>query len=226
MDERRSVTLEAISQRGKAFEESRANRVAKRAVTALGLREAARVSEGVAGNAITAFDVEVFQGDRSDQMRSGRCWMFAALNTFRFHIIQNYNLKTFELSQSYPLFFDKLEKSNWFLENVLDTLDEPLTGRLVAYLLQDPVNDGGQWDMFANLTRKYGVVPKEAMPETACSRNTRAMDKYLTRYLRGCAARLRDAHAAGATTDDLLSLKAEMMADVQSLLTICLGEPP
>ena len=172
------------------------------------------------------FDVEVRQGERCDQQRSGRCWMFASLNTMRHRVISRYNLKTFELSQAYPLFFDKLEKSNWFLGNVLDTLDEPLDGRLVSYLLADPICDGGQWDMFRSLVKKYGVVPKEAMPETACSRNTREMDKYLTRYLRGCARRLRESAAAGVERDDLLSMRREMMGEVHHFLTTCLGEPP
>ena len=152
--------------------------------------------------------------------------MFASLNTFRFHVMRRYNLKTFELSQAYPLFFDKLEKSNWFLANILDTLDEPLDGRLMAHLLADPIGDGGQWDMFRSITRKYGVVPKEAMPETASCRNTRDMDRYLTRYLRSCACRLRDAHARGAGHEDLQDMCAQMMREVQTLLTICLGEPP
>ena len=152
--------------------------------------------------------------------------MFASLNTMRTRIIDRYNLKTFELSQAYPLFFDKVEKSNWFLENVLDTLDEPLSGRLMAHLLADPISDGGQWDMFRALVRKYGVVPKEAMPETACSSNTRDMDAYLTRYLRGAAKRLRESHEAGVGTDDLRAMKKEMMGEVTSLLITCLGEPP
>ena len=152
--------------------------------------------------------------------------MFASLNTMRHRVIRRYNLKTFELSQAYPLFWDKLEKSNWFLGNVLDTLDEPLDGRLVSYLLADPICDGGQWDMFRSLVKKYGVVPKEAMPETACSRNTREMDKYLTRYLRGCARRLRESAAAGVGADDLLAMRREMMGDVYHLLVTCLGEPP
>ena len=181
--------------------------------------------EGVAANAMT-FDVEVTQGDRCDQQRSGRCWMFASLNTMRYRIIKKYNLKTFELSQTYPLFWDKLEKSNWFFENILDTLDEPLDGRLVSYLLADPVGDGGQWDMFKSLVKKYGVVPKEAMPETACSRNTREMDSCLTRYLRGAAKRLRESHAAGVGPEDLAAMKKEMMGDVYHLLVTCLGEPP
>ena len=225
MDEMKSVTLEDLGAVRAQFVEERANVIAKNAVTAQGIREVARVPEAVAANTGT-FDVEVRQGKRCDQKRSGRCWMFASLNTMRTRIIDRYNLKTFELSQAYPLFFDKVEKSNWFLENVLDTLDEPLSGRLMAHLLADPISDGGQWDMFRALVRKYGVVPKEAMPETACSSNTRDMDAYLTRYLRGTAKRLRESHEAGVGTDDLRTMKKEMMGEVTSLLITCLGEPP
>ena len=225
MDEMKSVTLEDLGAVRAQFVEERANVIAKNAVTAQGIREVARVPEAVAANTGT-FDVEVRQGKRCDQKRSGRCWMFASLNTMRTRIIDRYDLKTFELSQAYPLFFDKVEKSNWFLENVLDTLDEPLSGRLMAHLLADPISDGGQWDMFRALVRKYGVVPKEAMPETACSSNTRDMDAYLTRYLRGAAKRLRESHEAGVGTDDLRAMKKEMMGEVTSLLITCLGEPP
>ena len=106
------------------FSRERANVVAKNAVTSVGIRAAARVPEGVAANAM-GFDVEVPQGDRCDQQRSGRCWMFASLNTMRQAVIERLGLKTLELSQSYPLFFDKLEKANWFLVNAIDTVDEP-----------------------------------------------------------------------------------------------------
>ena len=225
MDEMQSVTLGDLADAREAFAASRANVIAKNAVTAQGIREVARVPEAVAANTAT-FDVEVRQGKRCDQKRSGRCWMFASLNTMRARIIERYNLKTYELSQAYPLFFDKVEKSNWFLENVLDTLDEPLDGRLMAHLLADPISDGGQWDMFRSLVKKYGVAPKEAMPETACSSNTRDMDAYLTRYLRGAAKRLRESHAAGVSADDLRAMKKEMMGEVTSLLITCLGEPP
>ena len=199
--------------------------VARNAVSSVGVRAAARVPEGVAANSLD-FDIDLTQGKRCDQQRSGRCWMFASLNTMRYRTIKKYNLKTFEFSEAYPLFFDKLEKSNWFLGNILDTLDEPLSGRLVSYLLSDPISDGGQWDMFRSLVRKYGVVPKEVMPETANSKATREMDKYLTRYLRGCACRLRDAHDAGATTDELAEMRKTMMGEVWSLLATCLGTPP
>lgn len=225
MDEMTSVTADDLAAARADFFAERANVVAKNAVSSNGVRAAARVPEGVAANAMT-FDVEVSQGKRCNQQRSGRCWMFASLNTMRYRTIKKYNLKTFELSQAYPLFWDKLEKSNWFLENILDTLDEPLDGRLVSYLLRDPIGDGGQWDMFKSLVKKYGVVPKEAMPETACSRSTGEMDSYLTRYLRGAARRLRESAQAGVSREDLGSMKKEMMGDVYHLLVTCLGEPP
>ena len=152
--------------------------------------------------------------------------MFASLNTFRYRIIKKYNLSTFELSQAYPLFWDKMEKSNWFLENILDTLDEPLNGRLVYFLLTDPIGDGGQWDMFKSLVKKYGVVPKSAMPETANSCNTHEMDAYLTRYLRSAAKRLRETATAGESLESLREMKKEMMEDVYTLLVTCLGQPP
>ena len=108
MDEMKSVTLEDLGAARKQFVEERANVIAKNAVTAQGIREVARVPEAVAANTGT-FDVEVRQGKRCDQKRSGRCWMFASLNTMRTRIIDRYDLKTFELSQAYPLFFDKVE---------------------------------------------------------------------------------------------------------------------
>ena len=225
MDEMTSITADDLAAAREEFRSERASVVAKNAVSSCGITAAARVPEGVAANPLT-FDIEVTQGDRCDQQRSGRCWMFASLNTMRYRIIKKYGLKTFELSQTYPLFWDKLEKSNWFFENILDTLDEPLDGRLVSYLLMAPVGDGGQWDMFRSLVKKYGVVPKEAMPETACSRNTREMDSCLTRYLRGAAKRLRQSHEAGVSAEDLAEMKKEMMGDVYHLLVTCLGEPP
>jgi bleomycin hydrolase len=225
MDEKSSITPEDLADSRERFGAERVNAVAKNAVTSSGIRAAARRPEGVAANAL-GFDLEVTQGDRCNQERSGRCWMFASLNTMRYRVIKKYNLKTFELSQAYPLFWDKLEKSNWFLQNILDTLDEPLDGRFVSFLLADPIGDGGQWDMFRSLVKKYGVVPKEAMPETACSRNTRELDRYLTRYLRGAAKRLRQSHEAGVGTYDLLAMKKQMMDEVYRLLAVCLGEPP
>ena len=220
-----SLTPAATAARHEALASDACARIARNAVTSSGVRAAARDAE-VAALATTTFDIQLEQGDITDQKRSGRCWMFASLNTMRFRIMKKLGLKTFELSQAYPLFWDKYERSNWFFENIIATAGEELTSREVAYLLADPLCDGGQWDMFRSLVKKYGVVPKEAMPETVCSSSTGDMNKYLTRYLRAGAKELRDALAAGATVDEARAKKQELMDGVYRALAICLGEPP
>ncbi len=162
----------------------------------------------------------------TEQKKSGRCWLFAGLNVLRNEAIKNLNIKNFELSQSYMMFWDKLEKANYFLESVIATLDEPINGRLFMFLLRDPIQDGGQWDMFVNLVKKYGVVPKQVMPETESSSNSRAMNTIITTKLREYAAELRRLHAQGADTDALRQHKQEMLAVIYRLLTIHLGQPP
>ena len=100
----------------------------------------------------------------TNQKSSGRCWGFAGLNLFRVYLGRKYNLKQFEFSQSYFMFWDKIEKSNFFLENIIKTSTEPFNSRIIMHLVENPIQDGGQWDMFVNLIRKYGVVPQTEMP--------------------------------------------------------------
>ena len=109
----------------------------------------------------------------TNQKSSGRCWGFAALNLMRIELAKKYNLENFEFSQSYFMFFDKLEKANYFLESILKTLDEESDGRLMSWLVESPIQDGGQWDMFVNLMEKYGIVPQAVMPESFHSSNSR-----------------------------------------------------
>jgi bleomycin hydrolase len=136
------------------------------------------------------------------------------------------NVDKFELSQSYLMFWDKLEKANYFLETILATLDEPTDGRLIMFLLQSPLQDGGQWDMFVNLVEKYGVVPKSVMPETESSGNTGSMTALMTALLREDAAELRRMHAGGAGQALLRERKQAMLGDFYRMLCIHLGEPP
>jgi len=82
----------------------------------------------------------------TDQKSSGRCWLFATTNVFRVAFMKKYNLERFQLSQAYLFFWDKLEKSNYFLESVIETVNEPLSGRLLQSMMASPVGDGGQWD--------------------------------------------------------------------------------
>lgn len=162
----------------------------------------------------------------TNQKKSGRCWMFAALNLFRVEALKRLNLKEFEFSQNYLMFWDKLEKAHYFLESIIATLDEPHDGRLMMHLLQSPIQDGGQWDMFANLVKKYGVVPKSAMPETESSSSSRLMNGLITAKLREFAGDLRQMAGDGATENALRERKIDMMAVIYRMLVIHLGEPP
>ncbi|MDR1531236.1 MAG: C1 family peptidase [Clostridiales bacterium] len=172
------------------------------------------------------FSLEVETGKITNQESSGRCWMFAALNMLRVEIMKKCGLETFELSQNYIMFWDKLEKANHFLENILETLDEPLNGRLLHFLLREPMSDGGQWDMFANLVKKYGVVPKAWMPETFQSSATHKMNHMLILKLRIQAAALREAYEAGRPAEALRALKEDALYEIYQILCESLGVPP
>lgn len=203
----------------------KAAQIAMHAVVQNGIK-AASVNHDTVRNMRHAFSLTIETGDITNQKRSGRCWMFAALNVMRLEIMEKLNLKTIELSQNYPLFWDKFEKSNYFLENILETMEEPLEGRLMHFLLAAPVADGGQWDMFASLIEKYGVVPKDAMPESAVSSATVDLNGFLTCKLREFASILRQDHAAGKSMKTLREQKEGMMETVYRMLCISLGTPP
>jgi bleomycin hydrolase len=207
------------------FEADPKNRVALNAVTRQPINEVA-LSRATLNRTNHTYSHQLKSNTAANQQKSGRCWMFAGLNLFRVLAMEKLNIKEFELSQTYPMFWDKLEKANYFLESILTTLDEPTDGRLIMHLLQSPIQDGGQWDMFANLIRKYGVVPKAVMPETHSSSNSRAMNSLITARLRENAAELRRMAAAG---DDLAALRARktaMLDGIYRMLCIHLGEPP
>ncbi|MEA1986453.1 MAG: C1 family peptidase [Candidatus Marinimicrobia bacterium] len=173
-----------------------------------------------------SFSLELKTGKITSQNKSGRCWLFAGLNTMRFKIMEDLNLKNFELSQTYQMFFDKIEKANYFLENILETLDEETDSRIIMWLLSGPLNDGGQWDMFTSIVEKYGVVPKETMPETFASSNSARMNNILTLKLRESASKLRENYKNGRTIEQLKDDKKGMLTEFYRLLTMFLGVPP
>ena len=174
----------------------------------------------------TFSDIVTGQMKVTNQKSSGRCWGFAGLNLLRIYLGRKYNLKKFEFSQNYFIFCDKLEKSNYFLENIIKTADKPLDGRLVMHLLTDPIQDGGQWHMFVNLIEKYGVLPQTEMPESFQSSQSMRMNRMITRKLRGFAKDLRVAYEKGADTKKLRVMKEDMLRTIYQMLTICLGSPP
>ena len=169
----------------------------------------------------THFSHQVKTKGITDQKSSGRCWLFTGLNVLRAKMITKYDLPEFEFSQNYNSFYGLLEKSNLFLQAIIDTRNLPMDDRKVDWLMKNPIGDGGQFTGVSNLIMKYGVVPKSAMPETFQSNNTGQMTMILKWKLREFALELREMKSA-----KLAERKEVMLTEIYRILVECLGVPP
>ncbi|GGE30721.1 hypothetical protein GCM10011391_06700 [Pullulanibacillus camelliae] len=221
----KNITMQNIEQYSQQLREENEKHPLMNAVIKNGIDAVAEQPEAVvAMNHV--FSEEIKTGRVSNQKQSGRCWMFAALNTFHHKINPLFKLKDFELSQNYTNFWDKFEKANFFLESVITTAEEPLNGRLVSWILATPQQDGGQWDMLVSLINKYGVVPKQVMPETFQSETSARLNSLLNTKLREAAVKLRALCQKRASEKDLQQAKEAILSDVYKILSYSLGEPP
>jgi len=206
-------------------EESAKVALARNAATQVGI-EAASLNREKIQHTSTAVSHRLDDWKATSQKKSGRCWLFSSLNFLRSRARESLGVKNFEFSQSYVFFWDKFERANWFLTDIIATSDEPVDGRLVQFLLGDVLGDGGQWDMAVSVYMKYGLVPKEVMPESEASTNSRPMNARLRAVLHIGALRLREAIAAGASAEEVDTQRRKILADVWKILVVCLGEPP
>ena len=162
----------------------------------------------------------------TNQKSSGRCWLFAGLNIMRPRVIEKYELKEFEFSQSYLFFWDKFEKANTFLELIIETKDRDPLDRELQMILESPFSDGGLWIYVVELIEKYGVVPKSVMPESEQTSNTKMMDRIISRKLRQDGAILREMSQNGATLPELRERKVEMLKEIYRMLALNFGVAP
>ena len=190
----------------------------------------------------TGFSDRVKTKGITDQKSSGRCWLFTGLNILRAAAIDKYDLGDFQFSQCYCFFWDQLEKSNLFLQAIIDTRDKPVDDREVEWLFTHPIGDGGTFTGVADLVTKYGLVPSSVMPETNAANATSQMRFHLGTLLRQDGVRLREmweqgmlnaprnAAKAKKHSEEILALmqqeKVSMLRDVYHLLALCLGVPP
>ena len=220
-----TITKKMIQDWNEAFENSRERKLASLALSKSALNAVA-FSQEKANAMHQKFSVEVKTMDVTDQQSSGRCWLFAATNVLREHIGKKLNIENFELSQSYLAFWDKFERSNYFLEAMMDMADRPEDDRTVSFVLETGVHDGGQWDMFANIVAKYGIVPKDAFDETYQSSHTRDMNYALNRNLKAEAVVLRKMIREGKSAEEVQQEKNRALGKIYSFLCSCYGEPP
>lgn len=157
----------------------------------------------------------------TDQRKSGRCWLFSTLNILRAEMIARYDMEAFEFSQTYGQFWDILEKSNHFLENVIANRRRPIDSRMNEWLFKKPIGDGGHFTNAAHLIAKYGLVPQEVMPEVHNSMDNARLMRTVTTLLHRYGLRLRDARRS-----EFDAVKTEALGDICRLLSLTLGTPP
>nr|WP_039171156.1 C1 family peptidase [Bifidobacterium pseudolongum] len=203
------------------FDANKSNRMAMNAVTTAGINNVARNYDR-ARLLQRRFSTVVDNGEATHQDHSGRCWLFSSLNVARFVAKKNMNLKEFEFSQNYAMYFDKLERINYFMQDMAGLIraGEPVDSRLFQHMLHDVMGDGGQWTMAMNIYKKYGAVPKSLFPETESSKNTSEMNTQLRRLLHTAVAHMQD------NPNEIDEIIARTVEDGHRMLTIHLGEPP
>ena len=202
-----------------------ADRALRNALAGTSINQLATAAENPAlGD--THFSHKVPSKGITDQQQSGRCWLFTGMNVMRAKMIKKYDMGEFQFSQAYSFFYDQLEKANLFLQAVVDHADKPMDDKVVVWLFQHPLSDGGTFCGVQDVVMKYGIVPAEVMPERFSANNTSRMASILSLKLREYGLTLRKAVADGEKKAAIEQRKTEMLATVYRILSLCLGEPP
>ncbi|MCR4698811.1 MAG: C1 family peptidase [Bacilli bacterium] len=222
---KKTITVDDLNAFEADFNSNPAYKIAERTVTKNGIN-ASSVNEELTRQLKNTFSVDVEAGNVCNQRKSGRCWMFAGLNVIRTILLNKLNVKNIELSQAYLQFYDRLEKSNFYLERAIELAEEDVNSRLNVFMLDNGNQDGGHFVMFTNLVKKYGVLPIEEMPDLAVSMDTGELNSVLSHYLAQAVMDLRDAVAKKAKKKVLMNLKEQYLNEVYRILTISLGVPP
>ena len=218
------ISPEMLTEIESAYKNDTSSKAIRNALNATSVNDLARSTDATSVDG--HFSIQVKSKGITNQLSSGRCWLFAGYNVMRSQAIEKYNMGAFEFSQTYGFFWDHLEKSNLFLQGVIDTGDKPIDDQKVEWLFKSPISDGGTFSGVADAALKYGVVPKDVMPETYTSKKTSNFNPILKYTLREYGLELRKAMSEGVKKDKLNGMKTEMLSEVYRMLALCYGNPP
>jgi bleomycin hydrolase len=219
------ITPEVLKQLEGSYTGTPTEKALRNAISNVGISKMA-INQENAGAKDKHFGIEVKNTGITDQKSSGRCWLFTGLNVLRGRAMKKLGTKDFVLSQCYLFFYDQLEKSNLFLQGVIDTRKQPIDSEMVRWLFMHPLSDGGTYTGVADLATKYGVVPADVMPETYVSNSTSEFCGHLKRKLREFGITLREKSEAGMSEKELQALKVEQLGTVYRMLVMAYGVPP
>ena len=219
------ISNEMLKQIQSSYKNTSADKAIRNAIGGTDIRKLSLNQENQQG-LDTDFSIKVESKGITDQQSSGRCWLFTGLNVMRAKAIARYNLPSLEFSQAYSFFWDQLEKSNLFLQGVIDTAKEPMSNQTVEWLFKHPLSDGGTFTGVADIVSKYGLVPKEVMPETYSSEHTSQMSSLIGLKLKEYGLELRESVQKGMDVKKIEARKTEMLETVYRILVLNLGVPP
>ena len=225
MNNAKEIDVLALEKQIKKYSKDRTNTVVRHALNLQTMDAIARNQDSIRDIDFN-FSVNINTLEVANQKRSGRCWIFAATNVLREIIAKKLNLKSFELSQSYIAFYDKLEKYNFELEAIISLLGVEHDDRTLVHVLNNSIGDGGQWDMFVNVVKKYGIVPKNVFPETATSSNTGVMTRLVDTELRKFAGWANNSFKKGTKIEEIREVKENLLSRITDLMVSCYGIPP
>lgn len=219
------ISDEMLKQIQSSYKNTSADKAIRNAIGGTDIRKLSLNQENQQG-LDTDFSIKVESKGITDQQSSGRCWLFTGLNVMRAKAIARYNLPSLEFSQAYSFFWDQLEKSNLFLQGVIDTAKEPMSNQTIEWLFKHPLSDGGTFTGVADIVSKYGLVPKEVMPETYSSEHTSQMSSLIGLKLKEYGLELRESVQKGMDVKKIEARKTEMLETVYRILVLNLGVPP
>ncbi len=219
--QQKEITPQMLNQIQNSFENNAADKAIRNAIAGTDIRKLA-LSQDNLKSIDTHFAIHLKNKGITNQESSGRCWLFTGLNVMRAKAVAKYNLPNLEFSQVYCFFWDQLEKSNLFLQNIIDNADKPIDDQMVSWLFENPLSDGGTFTGVADLVAKYGLVPTDVMPETYSSNNTSHFAEILKLKLREYGLELRELAAKKADTQ---ARKTEMLSTVYRILALNFGVP-
>ncbi|ENY69330.1 Aminopeptidase C [Metamycoplasma auris 15026] len=220
------ITDELLNKFQENYDSNLSNKVIEGAIFKVGLKQSSLNNEIVKKHNFI-FSNETKVGNITNQKQSGRCWIFAGLNSIRIKLMQDLNIENIELSQNYLHFYDKLEKANFYLDWLVNegiNLDNE--DRLFRHFNDTPISDGGYWEFFVNLVKKYGIVPKDAMNESHSSEATNDMVNQINWRLKAYTSRIKELFNETKNKNEILKLKEEALSDVYNILIKTLGRPP
>jgi len=221
-----AIKKEHVKKYRNHFLEEPTFRLAMNAVTRGNLQDIALNRDVInANNWMFSHEVEE-SPDISNQKRAGTCWLFAELNWMRSITMKKFKIEKLEFSENYLMFYDKLEKANYYLEKLMTMLDKDIDDRHVRFVIDSPTPDGGEWHMIVNLINKYGLVPLEVMPGTWNQGNSRFINEILGYKIREGFAHMRDMKKTKKSVNAIREYKTGLMSEIYRIIATCMGIPP